>query len=100
MNSRIGPAECFILLCALTEVLGDILPLLYDRRSRPVTDVNRLLRRLETDLDEWEESLPVWAKDQRNTTQVSGSSSLRLGFLSAKMLLCRVAFHVSLGMSL
>ncbi|KAB8293982.1 hypothetical protein EYC80_009449 [Monilinia laxa] len=94
INSRIGPAECFILLCALTEVLGDILPLLYDRRCRPVTDVNRLLRRLEIDLDEWEESLPVWAKDQCSTIpQVSGSSSLRLGFLSAKMLLCRVAFH-------
>ncbi|KAI9650760.1 hypothetical protein NHQ30_000785 [Ciborinia camelliae] len=91
--SRVSSAECFILLCALTEVLGDILPLLYDRRSRPVTETNKLLRRLETNLDEWEESLPLWAANPSDATQVSGSSSLRLGFLSAKMLLCRIAFH-------
>lgn len=92
---RIRPAECFILLCRLTEILGDILPLLYDRRCRPITETNKILRQLETNLDEWEESLPQWAASKSNAEQVSGLSSLRLGFLSVKMLLCRVAFHVS-----
>ncbi|KAF7861872.1 hypothetical protein EAF04_007754 [Stromatinia cepivora] len=92
-TSRIRPAECFILLCALTEVLGDILPLLYDRRCRPVTETKKLLRRLEIGLDEWEESLPQWAANQSDATLVSGLSSLRLEFLSAKMLVCRIGFH-------
>ncbi|KAF7891765.1 hypothetical protein EAF00_008067 [Botryotinia globosa] len=90
---RIRPAECFIFLCELTEILGDILPLLYDRRCRPITETNKLLRQLETNLDEWEESLPQWATSKSNAEQVSGLSSLRLGFLSVKMLLCRIAFH-------
>ncbi|TEY86444.1 hypothetical protein BOTCAL_0008g00180 [Botryotinia calthae] len=64
--SRIRPAECFILLCELTEVLGDILPLLYDRRCRPITEINKLLRQLETNLDNWEESLPQWAASRSN----------------------------------
>lgn len=94
-TSRIRPAECFILLCELTEVLGDILPLLYDRRcSRPITETNKLLRQLETNLDKWEESLPLWAASKSNVEKVSGLSSLKLGFLSVKMLLCRIAFHV------
>lgn len=93
-TSRIRPAECFILLCELTEVLGDILPLLYDRRcSRPITETNKLLRQLETNLDKWEESLPQWAASKSNVEKVSGLSSLKLGFLSVKMLLCRIAFH-------
>lgn len=90
---RNKPAECFILLCALTEVLGDILPPLYDRRCRPATETNKLLRRLEIDLDEWEESLPRWAANQSNSALVSGLSSLRLEFLSVKMLVCRIGFH-------
>ncbi|TGO84476.1 hypothetical protein BPOR_0500g00020 [Botrytis porri] len=92
-TSRIRPAGCFILLCTLTEILGDILPLLYDRRCRPIAETNKLLRQLETHLDEWEESLPQWAISKSNAEQVSGLSSLRLGFLSVKMLLCRIAFH-------
>ncbi|TGO72301.1 hypothetical protein BELL_0470g00080 [Botrytis elliptica] len=88
-TSRVRPAECFILLCTLTEVLGDILPLLYDRRCRPITETNKLLRQLETNLDEWEESLPQWATSKSNAEKVSGLSSLRLGFLSVKMLLCQ-----------
>ncbi|KAF7950360.1 hypothetical protein EAE96_007647 [Botrytis aclada] len=91
--SRIPPAECFISLCTLTEVLGDILPLLYDRRCRPITETNKLLRQLEINLDVWEESLPPWAASKSNAEQISGLSSLRLGFLSIKMLLCRIAFH-------
>ncbi|KAF7919679.1 uncharacterized protein EAE97_011597 [Botrytis byssoidea] len=90
---RIRPAECFILLCELTEILGDILPLLYDRRCRPITETNKLLRQLEINLDEWEESLPQWGTNKSNAEQVSGLSSLKLGFLSVKMLLCRIAFH-------
>ncbi|KAM0166001.1 hypothetical protein ACHAQE_001860 [Botrytis cinerea] len=71
-TSRIRPAECFILLCELTEVLGDILPLLYDRRcSRPITETNKLLRQLETNLDKWEESLPLWAASKSNVEKVS-----------------------------
>jgi hypothetical protein len=96
--ARMEAAKCFIALCTLTEILGDILPLVYDRRQRSGTEVSKVLRRLETDLDNWEDSEPAISvlRDRGGGLPVSGSSNLRLGFLSAKMLICRIAFRVSL----
>jgi hypothetical protein len=98
--TRIDTAKCFIALCTLSEILGDILPLVYERHQRAGPDVSKVLRRLETDLDSWEDSWPAVSifrdRDEERTEPVSGSSSLRLGFLSAKMLICRIAFRASL----
>jgi hypothetical protein len=60
-------------------------------------EVKKTLRRLETDLDGWEDNEPAVSilRNRENGISVSGSSSLVLGFLSAKMLICRIAFRVS-----
>ncbi len=90
-------AKCFIALCTLTEILGDILPLVYDRRDRSGNEMKKTLRRFETDLDQWEDSEPALSilRSRNEGRPVSGSSSLMLGFLSVKMLICRIAFRVS-----
>lgn len=94
-TANINAAKCFVKLCTLTVVLAEILPLLYDRRSRPRTEISRTLHSLEIQLESWEESLPEWMKIQNDSNTVTGSSSLKLGFLSTKMLLRRIAFHAS-----
>ncbi|EJT72922.1 hypothetical protein GGTG_09773 [Gaeumannomyces tritici R3-111a-1] len=87
-------AHCFIALCKLTEILGDMLPLLHDLRRSPASNTSRKRRDLESDLEEWESNLPDYLREHgRNRgskAPVSGSSSLRLGFLAMKMLLCRI----------
>lgn len=97
---RIESAQCFVALCTLTEILGEILPLVYDRRQRASAEVSRLLRRLETDLDNWEDTEPAISvlRDGNDAYNQSfgGSSSLRLGFLATKMLICRISFRVSI----
>lgn len=99
-STRVDAAKCFIALCTLTEILGDILPLVYERRQRVGADISKVLRRLETDLDNWEDSWPAVPifrdREDSDAGPVSGSSSLRLGFLSAKMLICRISFRVSI----
>lgn len=96
-STRVDAAKCFIALCTLTEILGDILPLVYERRQRVGADISKVLRRLETDLDNWEDSWPAVPifrdREDSDAGPVSGSSSLRLGFLSAKMLICRISFR-------
>ncbi|KAF8848606.1 hypothetical protein BDZ45DRAFT_605698 [Acephala macrosclerotiorum] len=94
-SQRIKSAQCFIALCMLTEILGEILPLVYYRRQRASSEVSRLLRRFETDLDNWEECEPAVTvlRDGNDNQSFGGSSSLRLGFLATKMLICRISFR-------
>ncbi|KAI9738306.1 MAG: hypothetical protein M1834_008804 [Cirrosporium novae-zelandiae] len=95
-GERKRAAECFISLCMLSELLGEILTLVYclkiDHR-----EISRRLRDLETALDKWENCLPSYLKvsdhGSVDSTSVSGSCSLRTGYLSIKMLLCRVALR-------
>ena len=92
---RIKAAESFIRLCTLTVILGDVLPLVYDLNTNQ-KDVWKQIRRLETDLDGWEDSLPSYLQPAAgDQPSVSGSSSLRLGYLSVRLLLNRIALHVS-----
>lgn len=88
--------ECFVLLCRLTTVLGKALPLAYQLRPTPADWVSRELRHLETYVEEWEDALPNWAKSvvQDDAAAVPGSKSLYLGFLSLKLLLCRISYRV------
>lgn len=89
-------SECFIALCKLTEILGRVLPLVYDLRGNSQKDTLKIVRRVETDMDEWEDSLPEYIlKVSECEMTVSGSSSLQLGLLSLKMLICRISLHVS-----
>jgi hypothetical protein len=93
-HSRRRGAECFIALCSLTNILGDILPLLYNLHIKTSKEAPKRIRRIKVDLDEWEESLPDWLTIDSNRAPVSGSSSLQLGFLAVKMLLCRLSLKV------
>lgn len=94
-RDRDRAAEGFIALCGLTEILGDILPLLHDLRQKTGNN-SRKRRDLESDLEEWESNLPEYLKDGgkkaggNSKSPVSGSSSLWLGYLAVKMLLCRI----------
>lgn len=92
-------ADCFLALCTLTEVLADILPLIYSLNAKSVKESPRKLRRIQTDLDEWEEALPGWIRDTEDdlAEPQSGSCSLRLSYLAVKMLISRLALHVHLN---
>lgn len=87
-------SECFIHLCTLSVILGEVLPLVYDLEQR---DIWRDIRRRETELDIWEQnvSLPVNGPNEKYPYPISGLSSLCLSYLSVRLLLCRVAFRVS-----
>ena len=90
-------AEVFIALCRLSEILGDILPLIYDLQINPQKNTARALRKSEVDLDQWEEELPNCLNIADNKPLfpvVSGSSSLQLGFLAVKLLIRRIRLHV------
>lgn len=94
---RIKAAEGFLSLCSLTEVIGKTLPLVYDLRSRSKKDIAKQLRQLEASLDDWEDSIIGWpmSSEPDNLQPTPGFSNLRLGFLTTKMLLCRIALRVS-----
>ncbi|KAK2744616.1 hypothetical protein FQN57_004221 [Myotisia sp. PD_48] len=89
---RVRAAHCYIALCQLTEILGDLLPLVYGLQPKPVKDTSKILRRMRTDLDRWEDSLPDWLRFPQDPNQgsPSGASSLQLAFLALKMLVSRV----------
>jgi hypothetical protein len=97
-SQHIRAAHCHIALCRLTEILGELLPLVYQLQTKSVRETSKKLRHIRTDLDTWEDSLPEWLRSPvRNSSEapVSGSSSLHLAFLALKMLVCRVQLHVS-----
>ncbi|EZG09028.1 hypothetical protein H106_01933 [Trichophyton rubrum CBS 735.88] len=91
-QQRVRTAHCYIALCQLTEILGDLLPLVYGLQPRPSKETSKILRRMRSDLDRWEDSLPDWLKmpQDQDTPSTSGVSSMQLAFLALKMLVCRV----------
>jgi hypothetical protein len=88
-------AEVYIQLCKLTEIVGDILPLIYQIRSRSDNITNEKISKLEFELTRWTESNPTWLNltDYQNRPTVPGLANLQLCFLSVRMLLCRIAWH-------
>lgn len=100
-QQRVRTAHCYIALCQLTEILGDLLPLVYGLQPRPSKETSKILRRIRSDLDRWEDSLPDWLKvpQDQDTPSTSGASSMQLAFLALKMLVCRVELQVSLHTS-
>jgi hypothetical protein len=93
--------ESFFALCTLTEILADILPLVYNLQVKGYRESPRKLRRIQTQLDDWEEGLPQWLRpsNEDGTGPPSGSSSLQLSLLAVKMLMCRIALRVSMRSS-
>ncbi|KAE8165375.1 fungal-specific transcription factor domain-containing protein [Aspergillus tamarii] len=92
-NERVRAAHCHIALCRLTEILGELMPLVYGLQHRVSRETSKRLRQIRTDLDMWEDSLPDWLRSPASTSteeRISGTSSLQLGFLAVKMLVSRV----------
>ncbi|GAB1731986.1 hypothetical protein NU195Hw_g239t1 [Hortaea werneckii] len=89
-------AASFIHMCTLTQILADLVPLVYSLKETQ-KDIGRRVRRLECDLDSWEDSLPGFLRmdSGARAEHVNGSSNLWFCFLSLKVLLCRCAFRDS-----
>ena len=88
-------AECYIALCHLTEIVGDILPLLYHLRSGNDTFAAAQASNSEEALGRWIRSLPEWLQlhEFDNRPSAPGICNLQLSYLSVKMLLSRIAWH-------
>ncbi|KAJ5933884.1 hypothetical protein N7454_006213 [Penicillium verhagenii] len=88
-TERVRAAHCHIFLCKLTEILGELLPLVYGLQAKMAREISKKIRQIRTELDLWEDSLPDWlrAPEHHNRgEQVAASSSLQLAFLAVKML--------------
>lgn len=92
-DARIQGAYSFIALCSLTSLLGKILPLIYVLETPPLESSFRELRRHETALNEWEETLPSWLcpTSPRFERKAAGALNLQLSFLAVKLCLSRIA---------
>ena len=86
----------FLYLCSLTQILGDILPLVYSLDAAR-DNFWKILRKLECSLDDWEDSLPEYLRSSSTNVLVGadGSSHLWFCFLSLRLLLRRLGVKVS-----
>ncbi|KKK14366.1 hypothetical protein ARAM_006057 [Aspergillus rambellii] len=92
---RVRAAHCHIALCRLTEILGELLPLVYGLQQRFPRETTKKARQIRTDLDIWEDSLPDWLRTPTDSSEdrISGISSLHLAFLAVKLLVGRVELN-------
>ncbi|KAL4867829.1 hypothetical protein BDV12DRAFT_110927 [Aspergillus spectabilis] len=92
-DTRLQGGHSFVALCSLTTILGQILPLIYALETQPLEHSFRTLRRHETTLNEWEESLPLWLRPTSPNfkREAAGALNLQLSFLAVKLCLSRIA---------
>lgn len=91
-----GVAQSFVQLCGLTQILGNVLPLVYSIRL-DVEEVSRSLRRVECELDDWKIKLPgILDINTPGGVGTNGASNLWFCFLAIKVLVCRLAYKSSL----
>ncbi|KAF1362672.1 hypothetical protein EJ07DRAFT_163290 [Lizonia empirigonia] len=83
-------------LCRLSQILGDILPLVYSLRDT-AEEIKRHLRKVECALDDWVYDLPEFLKPCSNSFVANGSSNLWFAYLSVKLLICRLSFKAVLS---
>lgn len=83
-------STCFIHLCALTELLGDILPLVYEVNPDRV-ELSGSVEKLKRRLNELERGLPEWLPLPKKP----GTSNLWFCFLSMRLLLSRVTLRAA-----
>lgn len=87
-----GASPSFRHLSSISQILGDILPLIYALRLDP-KESDKRVRRLECRVDNWLDDLPSSLKPP-SAGDVDGASNLWFCYLSVKLLLCRVAYKV------
>lgn len=92
-----GSQHTFTHLCRLTHTLAQVLPLVYTLGSSK--DESQALRRLECDVDQWEQRLPsnLKLKPDNSSSTCNGSSSLHFCLLSVRLLLARLSLRVSVS---
>jgi hypothetical protein len=92
---HVRAAEVYVHLCKLTEIVGDVLPLIYHIRSGNDTIAAEQTSRSEIELNRWLESRPSWLNlhDFTSRPAVPGLVNLQLSFLAVRMLLRRIAWH-------
>lgn len=92
---HVRAAECYTALCHLTEIVGDILPLIFHIRSGNDTVASEQVSRSEIDLNRWAENLPAWlhVHEFNNRPAVPGLVNLQLSYLAVRMLLRRIGWH-------
>lgn len=95
-------AKSFIALCGLTEILGDILALVYTLKPSREHNCLKSLRRLEAKMDEWEDNLDTWLRPGSLDFQkiAPGALNLQLSSLAVKMCISRIALQVIRPMTL
>lgn len=90
-------AQCYIELCRLTEIIGDVLPLIYHIRSGNDGVAAEQTSRSEIELNRFNHSRPRWIDylnfDAEKRPQVPGLVNLHLSYLAVRMLLRRIAWH-------
>lgn len=88
-------AECYIELCKLTEIIGDVLPLIYHIRSGNDGIAAEQTSRSEIELNRWHQGRPKWINysEFENRPVVPGLVNLQLSYLAVRMLLRRLAWH-------
>jgi Fungal specific transcription factor domain len=92
---HVRAAEVYIQLCKLTEIVGDVLPLIYHIRSGNDGLAAEQTSRSEIELNRWIESRPSWLNlnEFQNRPAVPGLVNLQLCYLAVRMLLRRIAWH-------
>ncbi|KAH8799716.1 fungal-specific transcription factor domain-containing protein, partial [Xylogone sp. PMI_703] len=95
LDDQLAGAQSFIALCQLTEILGEMLPLIYDLRSQRQDTSLKSLRKLELMVDNWDDSLLEWQKGSSPEfrREAPGALNLHLSFLALKMNICREAIR-------
>ena len=92
---HVRAAEVYVHFCKLTEIVGDVLPLIYHIRSGNDSIAAEQTSRSEIELNRWLESKPSWLNlnEFQNRPAVPGLVNLQLSYLAVRMLLRRIAWH-------
>ncbi|KAJ8109449.1 hypothetical protein OPT61_g7453 [Boeremia exigua] len=86
----------FVNLCKLSQILGEILPLVYALRES-TGEIKRRLRKIECAIDDWVLALPEFLHPASFAQHaVNGASNLCFAHLSLKLLVCRLSFKAVL----
>ncbi|GAB7340263.1 hypothetical protein MBLNU457_6726t2 [Dothideomycetes sp. NU457] len=87
--------ESFRQLCILTEILGELLPIVYS--LKPDWDTtSKVLRRSESQLDDWEAAIGTTFSIRAGNYAPAGYCSLWFGYLSVRLLVARLYLRAAL----
>lgn len=88
-------AECYIEFCKLTEIIGDVLPLIYHIRSGNDNVAAQQTSKSEIELNRWHQHRPKWIdyNNFESRPAIPGLVNLQISYLSVRMLLRRLAWH-------